>query len=271
MAKQSIDVEVLSVNPWWYAMDRDLAARFIDHQNAKLAEIMQAYPGRFYALASVAMQHPDLAASQLEDAVRRRGMRGAALGCTIAGEELASPRFDPFWKKAQDLQAMIFLHPQDSANATGIAKRVAGGGPLNNVIGNPLETTIALSHLIFQGTLDRFPDLRICAAHGGGYLPSYPDRGDYGCRVIACTDPPPKKKPSAYMRDIYVDSIVFTPEAMRHLAANCGPGRIMIGTDHPNPWVDDPISLVMATPGLSNADRIAILGGTACKLLDIPA
>jgi aminocarboxymuconate-semialdehyde decarboxylase len=201
-------------------------------------------------------------------------MRGASLGCTIAGEELASPRFDPFWKKCQDLNAMVFLHPQDSAIVTGVAKRTEGGGSLANVIGNPLETTIALSHMIFQGTFDRFPELRIAGAHGGGYLPSYIDRSDYGCvanpQTCTAKDPPPKKKASEYMHQIYVDALVFTPEATRHLAAVMGPRRMMIGTDYPFPWVQNPIQTVLDTPGLSDADKTAILGGTACRLLNIP-
>ena len=275
MDRQGLDVAVLSVNPYWYEMDQDLATRFIDRQNAKLAELTQAYPGRFYGMATVALQHPDLAASQLEEAVMRRGLRGVALGCTVAGEELASPRFDPFWKKCQDLEAMVFLHPQDSAAVTGVAKRVQGAGSLANVIGNPLETTIALSHLIFQGTLDRFPTLRICGAHGGGYLPSYVDRSDWGCvanpQTCSPNDPVLKKKPSEYMRRIYVDALVFTPEATRHLAAVVGAGHMMIGTDSPIPWVQNPIETVMATPGLTDDDKVAILGGTARKLLNIPA
>lgn len=274
MDSQGIDVEVLSVNPYWYDMDRALAARFIDAQNARLAEITQTDPQRFYALASVALQHPDLAVAQLEDAVTRRGLRGVSLGCTIAGEELASPRFDPFWKKCQELDIMVFLHPQDSANATGVAKRVQGAGSLAYVIAHPLETTIALSHLIFQGTLDRFPNLRICAAHGGGYLPSYIDRSDWGCAANSQTCPPTdpvlKKKPSEYMKQIYVDALVFTPEATRHLAAVVGPRHMMIGTDSPIPWVQTPIETVLATPGLSDDDKIAILGGTASRLLNIP-
>ena len=274
MAAKRIDVQLLSINPYWYEMDRDLAVRFIDRQNAKLAEATQSSGGRYYALATVAMQDPELAASQLEDGVKRLGMRGAAIGCTVGGDELSDPRFDVFWKKAQDLNAPVFLHPVDSQRVTGVAKRTEGAGSLDNVIGNPLETTIALSHMIFQGTFDRFPQLKISAAHGGGYLGSYVDRSDHGCiaNPDTCkpTDPVLKLKPSEYLKRIYVDALVFTPEATRHLAAVCGPRQLMIGTDDPYPWFDDPVGTVMATPGLTNGDRIAILGGTACRLLDIP-
>ena len=141
------------------------------------------------------------------------------------------------------------------------------------MIGNPLETTIALSHMIFEGTFDKFPKLRICGAHGGGFLPSYADRSDAVCVTFPdrCKDVVLKKKPTEYLRDIYVDSLVFTPEALRHLVATVGVGQVMVGTDFGFPWTRDPVGHVLATPGLGSADKIAILGGTAVKTLGLKA
>jgi aminocarboxymuconate-semialdehyde decarboxylase len=220
----------------------------------------------------VALQFPDLAAQQLEEGMKRWGMRGAAIGGNVEGEELSAAKYDPFWAKAEELQALIFMHPQDAAAATGVTKRVMGNGGLGNVVGNPLETTIFLSHLILEGTFDKFPNLKLLLAHGGGYLPSYPSRMDAGCVVFAQNCKVPlKKRPSEYLRQIYVDSMVYTPENLRHLAAVCGPGQIVIGTDSPIPWVpESPVDPILATPGLSNAEKAAMLGGTACKLLRIP-
>ena len=269
MDEQGIDVEVLSINPFWYSAERELAGRLIDVQNERLAAVCAAHPGRFIALASVALQHPDLAATQLEAAVRKHGMRGAGLGGSISGEELSSPRFDPFWAKAQELDALIFIHPQGFPE---IQARVKGNGFLSNVIGNPLETTVALSHLIFEGTLDRFPRLRICAAHGGGFLPSYAGRFDHGCLAFPanCTGTN-KKPPSEYLKQLYFDSLVFTAEGLRHLVAECGAGHIVLGTDAPFPWTTTAVDHVLGTPGLSDADRIAILGGNLVSLLRIGA
>ncbi len=248
-----------------------MARRIIDVQNEKLMQMCKQSSGRLAAFATVALQFPDLAAEQLEVAIKQQGLCGAAIGCSVEGDELSNPKFDPFWAKAEELQAMLFLHPQDSDNVTGISKRVQGYGALGNVIGNPLETTIALSHLIMDGTLDKFPKLRLCAAHAGGYLPSYAGRLDHGCIVQPnfCKGPGPKKKPSEYLKQIYVDSLIFTPEGLRHLVAEVGAGQIMIGTDYGFPWVDDPVGHVLTTPGLSNADKIAILGGTAAKMLKL--
>jgi aminocarboxymuconate-semialdehyde decarboxylase len=141
---------------------------------------------------------------------------------------------------------------------------------LDNVIGNPLETTIALSHLIFEGTLDPSPGLKICAAHAGGYLPSYAARSDHGCVPFParCTKTL-KNKPTKYLKQLYDDSMVFTPEEPRHLVAEVGASQIVWGTDNPLPWTTTAVDHLLTTPGLSDAERVVILGETAAKLLAI--
>ncbi|HUF90986.1 MAG TPA: amidohydrolase family protein [Candidatus Limnocylindria bacterium] len=269
MDEQGIDVEALSINPYWYAAERDVAREVIRIQNDRLAEICAAQPDRFVAFASVALQHPDLAVEQLEDGVRRLGLRGAGLGGSVNGEELSDAKFHPFWAKAEELGVLVFIHPQGTAELERTT-RLQGNGLLTNTIGNPLETTIALSHLIFDGTLDRFPGLKICAAHGGGYLPSYAARSD----AVQTTFPQRmtgtlRKRPTEYLRQLYVDSIVFTSEALRHLVAEMGAGQILMGTDYPFPWTSTSVDHILATPGLTDADRVAMLGGTAMTLLRI--
>jgi aminocarboxymuconate-semialdehyde decarboxylase len=276
MDEQGIDVEALSINANWYKADRDLAKRIIKIQNEKLAEACAAHPDRFVAFATVALQHPDLAAEQLGDAVKTYGLRGAAIGGSVNGEELSDPKFHPFWAKAEQLGVPVFIHPQATGAPADLQDRLKGNGYLSNVIGNPLETTLALSHLIFEGTLDRFPGLKICAAHGGGFLPSYSGRFDRGCptRPDVCpggTHGPIKKKPSEYLRQMYYDTMVFHPEGVRHLGAEVGASQLLVGTDFPYPWTKTAVDLVLETPGLSDDDKTAILGGTAAKLLGITA
>jgi aminocarboxymuconate-semialdehyde decarboxylase len=271
MDEQGIDVEALSINPYWYAADRDVATKLIQVQNEKLAEFCASAPDRFVAFASVALQHPDLAAQQLVDGVKKYGLRGAGLGGSVDGVELSDPRFHPFWAKAEELGVLVFIHPQGTAEMEETT-RFDGSGGLSNLIGNPLETTLALTHLIFDGTLDRFPGLKICAAHGGGYLPSYAGRSD----AIGRTFPHRittklEKNPTEYLRQMYYDTIVFTPEALRHLAAEVGPGQIVMGTDYPFPWTSTSVDHILGAPELSDADRVAMLGGTAATLLGIPA
>lgn len=268
MDEQGIDVEALSINPFWYATGRDVAAEIVRIQNEKLAGFCATYPERFVAFASVALQYPDLAVQQLEHGVRTLGLRGAAVGASVAGNEFSDPKFHPFWAKAEELGVLIFIHPQSTPE---LAKRFKGNGWLANTIGNPLDTTIALSHLIFEGTLDRFPGLKICSAHGGGFLPSYAPRSDNCLRVAPEMDSGVKlrKKPTEYLRQMYYDTLVFTAEALRHLAAEVGTSQLVIGTDHPIPWNPDPVDHILNAPGFSDDERRAMLGETAAKLLGI--
>jgi aminocarboxymuconate-semialdehyde decarboxylase len=268
MDAQGIDMEALSINPAWYRTERDVVTQVIRIQNERLAEFCAKYPDRFVAFASVALQFPELAVQQLVDGVKKLGLRGAAVGASVADDEFSDPKFHPFWAKAEELGVLIFIHPQSTPD---LARRFKGQGWLANTIGNPLDTTIALSHLIFEGTLDRFPGLKICSAHGGGYLPSYAPRSDNSLRVAPDMDTGVKlkKKPTEYLRQMYYDTLVFTSEALRHLAAEVGSNRLVIGTDHPIPWQDKSIDHVLKTPGFSDKERRAILGETAAKLLGI--
>jgi aminocarboxymuconate-semialdehyde decarboxylase len=159
MDVQGIDMEALSINPFWYRADRDTVAEVVRLNNEGLVEICARNPDRFVAFASVALQFPDLAVQQLEHAVKKLGLRGAAVGASVADDEFADPKFHPFWRKCEELDVLVFLHPQGTPD---LARRLKGNGVLDNVIGNPLDTTIALSHLIFEGTLDAFPGLKIC-------------------------------------------------------------------------------------------------------------
>jgi aminocarboxymuconate-semialdehyde decarboxylase len=266
MDQWGTDMQALSINANWYGVDQNVATKMIQVQNEALAALCARYPDRFVAFASVALQFPELAAQQLEEGVKKYNLRGAAIGGHVNGEECSNPKFDPFWKKAEELGCLVFMHPQGIPE---MDKRLAGKGGLTNVIGNPLETTIFLSHLIFDGTLDKFPGLKICSAHAGGYLPSYAARSDYGCVRFPGCEKDLKKKPSEYLRQLYFDSMVFTPEGLRHLIAETGVSQIMIGTDYPFPWSTTTVDHVLNTPGLTDADKRAILGGTAAKLLRI--
>lgn len=271
MDSQAVDMEVLSINPFWYGRERDLAGQIVKVQNEKLAELCASKPDRFAAFASLTLQAPDLAVTELETAVKKQGLKGAAIGGMVNGVEFSDPKFHPVWAKAEELGVPLFIHPQGVAE---LGKRLSGNGWLGNTIGNPLETTIALSHLIFEGTLDRFPGLKVIAAHGGGYLPSYADRSDHACMVgpKGCNpDIKLKKKPTEYLRQLYFDSLIFTPEAIRHLAAQVGASQIVLGSDYPYPWEMKPVDHIFASTSLSDDEKIAILGTTAAKLLNIPA
>jgi aminocarboxymuconate-semialdehyde decarboxylase len=267
MDAQAIDMEVLSINPFWYGRDRDLAEKIVTIQNEKLAELVASNRDRFAAFASLTLQDPALAVRQLETAMKKQGLKGAAIGDQVAGDEFSNPKFDPVWAKAEELGAVLFIHPQ---GVPELNKRWKGNGWLANTIGNPLGTTIALQHLIFEGTLDRFPGLKLLAAHGGGYLGSYAPRDDHACLVSPANCNPDiklKKQPTEYLKQIHFDSLVFTPEALRHLVAQVGASQIMLGSDYPYIWELHPVDHIFATHTLSDAEKHAILSSNAAKLL----
>ena len=271
MDAQAVDLEVLSINPFWYGRDRDLAAQIVKIQNEKLAELCASKPDRFAAFASLTLQAPDLAVQELETAVKKQGLKGAAIGGIVDGVEFSDPKFHPVWAKAEELGVPLFIHPQ---GVPELDKRLSGNGWLANTIGYPLETTIALSHLIFEGTFDRFPGLKVIAAHGGGFLPSYADRSDHACLVgpKGCNpDIKLKKQPTEYLKQIYFDSLIYSPEAIRHLAAQVGAGQIVLGSDYPYPWQLHPVDHIFASTSLSDDEKADILGRTAAKLFNLTA
>ena len=267
MDKEGIDYQAINVNAWGYSADRALARDLIQLQNEKIAEAVAKNPDRFVGMATLALQHPDLAADQLDQAVRKLGLRGAAIGGSVEGQELSDRKFDPFWAKAEELGVMLLMHPQP-AEGTTQNPRLQGKGGLGNTIGNPLETTVFLSHLIFEGTLDRFPGLKICGAHAGGYLPSYSGRSDALCGRGGGADCKAlKRRPSEDFRNqLYIDTMIFHEEGLRHLVAEVGVDHIFYGTDYPFDWPVG-IDFVLNAPFLNNAQKEQILGGNLIKHL----
>src|SRR6266478_363010 len=187
-------------------------------------------------------------------------------GGHVMGEDLSGPRFDPFWAKAQELGVIVFMHPQSAENVVK-PDGLKGKGDLGNIIGNPLETAVFLTHMMFDGTLDRFPGLKICAAHGGGYMPSYLGRFEVDCQVRNNANCANKKHPSEYLKSqVLVDSIVVSEEGLRHLVAEVGAGQVVFGTDEPFNWPTS-VDTILNASFLSDAEKETILGGTLVKLL----
>ncbi len=184
------------------------------------------------------------------------------------GEDLSLPKYDPFWAKAAELGAIVFMHP---GGADNIIREGAfeGRGALGNIMGNPLETTYFLSRLIFDGVFDRHPQLRVCGAHAGGYLPSYFGRTEAACDVRGNPNCANTKRPKEYLRSqILVDTMIFSDEGLRHLVNEMGASQIVYGTDNPLNWPVT-VDLVLDAAWLGNADKEAILGGNLIKLLRI--
>ncbi|MEO3855448.1 amidohydrolase family protein [Acrocarpospora sp. B8E8] len=266
MDDAGISTQIVSVNPgqYHYWMGEADSAELVGRVNAQLARIVEsAPPNRLLGLATVSLQHPELAATQLERAVERDGLVGVQISTSAGGRDLADPAFDGLWSAAERLDVAVFVHPLGCPQLTD---RLAPSY-LNNVVGQPLETTIALSLLIFSGVLDRHPGLRICAAHGGGYLPHYLGRGDHawGVRPDSRTMAHP---PRWYLRGIYVDSLVHSAEVLTNLLRTMGPDRVVVGTDYPFDMGEtDPASAIGAVRHLTAEQRHAIAVDNALRLL----
>jgi aminocarboxymuconate-semialdehyde decarboxylase len=268
MDELGIDIQAIHVgNYWWYPAERSLARRITRVMNEGMADCVARHPDRFVALAAVSLQHPELAAEELEHAVKELGLRGASIGGHVNGEVPSSSHFDSFWAMADELDVPVFMHPQRSEFFVDPSK-FEGSGGLANIIGNPLETTMFLSRLIFDGTFDRHPGLRVVAPHGGGFLPSYSGRSEVACRSedANCAN---SKSARDYLRSqIFVDSLVFTEDGLEHLVKVMGASQVVYGTDTPYDWPDT-LDLILEADRLSNAEKEAIVGGNLIKLLRI--
>lgn len=261
-----IDVQAISPSPsqFYYWADPALAADVVHRCNERIAELCAQRPDRLVGLGTVALQHPDLAAEQLDTAVRAFGLRGVEISSQVQGRDLDDPAFAPFWETAQALECLVFLHPFGSSMGERLDRYY-----LSNVIGQPLETTIALSHLIFGGVLDRYPGLRVCCAHGGGYLPYYIGRSDHAYRVRP-EAALPEHPPSRYLRQVWFDSVVYEPDTLRHLVDRVGTSQVVLGTDYPFDMGSYRVhELLAGVPGLTAADRADLLGRNASRLLKL--
>ncbi|SFK09382.1 aminocarboxymuconate-semialdehyde decarboxylase [Amycolatopsis sacchari] len=260
-----VDVQVVSPSPshYHYWAGPDLATAVCRAANRGVAAVVAQAPERLVGFGLVPLQHPGLCVEALDDALGL-GLKGVEISSFAPGVELSDERLDPFWARAAETGAVVFLHPFGCSLDERLDRFY-----LANTVGQPVENAVALSHLIFAGVLDRHPDLRVVAAHGGGYLPTYLGRSDHAWQVRPearrCAEPP-----SAYVRRIWFDSLVHTPQALRALVAAVGADRVVLGSDHPfDMGVPDPVARLDAA-GLDAADRAAIAGGTAQKLGLVP-
>ncbi|MGZ5127756.1 MAG: amidohydrolase family protein, partial [Burkholderiales bacterium] len=267
MDKMGIDVQAISTSPlqYYYAIDPELGRQTSRSINDRLAEIAGSNPDRFVALGTAPMQEPSLAVAELEYCMRNLGFRGMELGTNVGGVELADSRYEPFFARAEALNALIFLHPIGFTDTRRLTQHF-----LTNIIGNPLDTTVALAHIVFGGVLERHPRLKIVVAHGGGYMGHYPARMDQAYKVRPECHDHIKRPPSYYMKKIYYDTMVFDQKQLEHLVNLWGADHVLIGTDYPyDMGYYKPVEFVNGTKSLTRSEREAILGGNAARLLGL--
>jgi aminocarboxymuconate-semialdehyde decarboxylase len=266
MDKMGVDVQAISVSPFqfMYSLPAEHGRKTARMTNENLAAIVGKHPSRFVALANVPLQAPDAAVEELEYCVKTLGFRGVEIGTNIAGHEISRGR-DRFWATVQALDVMVFMHPNGFTGGERLADHY-----FINSIGNPLDSTVAIGHLVFDGVLERFPKLKIVAAHGGGYVSHYPARMDHVWSARADARTVLKKKPRQSLAKLYFDTIVFDREQLKHLVNLWGADHIVAGTDYPYDmgWYD-PRGFVEGCDFLKDGDKAKILGLNAARLLKL--
>lgn len=263
MDQAGVDMQAVAPVPQAHAWaGRALSERIVAVTNEAVAAFCARQPGRLLPVGTVALQHPDLAVEQLRQAVTGLRLRGVQISTAAApGVELDDPRLAEFWAAAEELGAAVLIHPWGCTLGSRLNAYY-----LFNTVGNPTETALALSRIIFSGLLERHPGLKIWSAHGGGYLPSYIVRADHAwsAREDARTT---RRPPGELLRQTFTDSLVYTPEQLRHLVAVMGPGQVTLGSDYPfDMGVEDPVER-LAAAGLDDATVAAVRGGNAARLL----
>ncbi|GGF78125.1 amidohydrolase [Azorhizobium oxalatiphilum] len=265
MDRKGIDLSVVSTAPpmFYYWAPAELALKAARNVNDGIAEMVAQAPDRLRGMASVPMQHPELAVAELERAVKEHGFRAVEIGTTIEGVQLADPRFRPFLKRARELDVLVFIHPYYVGSKAGLEDYY-----LTNLVGNPTDTTVSLANLIFSGVLDELAGLKLMAAHGGGYLPYQIGRLVHGQKVRAEAKVHTQSCPKELLKTLYFDTLVFDPQALRYLVDLVGPEHVALGTDAPFDMGDEtPVASLDAVAGLTDADRDRIGAGTALALI----
>ncbi len=267
MDRMGIDIQAVSPGPqaYNYWLDPDLGREASRMVNDDLAALVATHPDRLVAMGTVPLQDARLAVAEMEYCVKKLGMRGIEISSHVNGTEISDKRLEPFWAKAEELGILIFLHPLGTTSADRLADHY-----FNNVIANPLEATIAVGYLVMDGVLDRHRKLKICVAHGGGYVSHYPGRMDHTYRARADGRVNIKRPPSEYIKRLYFDTVLFDHAQLTHLVKRWGADHLILGTDWPYDMAEtDPVGFVESCKGLTAAERAQIEGLNAAKLLGL--
>ena len=269
MDKMGVDIQAVCPAPYhyFYFTEPAYGAELAREVNEGIAQLVSDHPDRFVGMGSVPLQNPELAVQELEYAVKKLGLRGVEINTNVNGMNLTDPRLglEKFFAKANELGTVIFMHPLGFTQGERLTNHY-----FNNVIGNPLDTTIAVSHLIFDGVVARHPKIKFIAAHGGGFVAHYWARMDHAWRARPDTKTVIKKKPSSYLEKFYFDTITFDPRMLKNLIDRYGADHVMLGTDYPyDMGEDDPRGLIAEVNKLKAEDRKLIEGGNAMKIFKI--
>ena len=264
MDERRVDVHALSLSPvmHWHNLPAAEGIAMAREANDDVAEMVALYPSRFVGLGFLPLQDPAAAVEELERCMTGLAFMGIIVSTNVGGVDWDAPELFPVLQAARDLKALVFMHP-----ARGRGDSFLTRYHLRNLIGNPLETTIAIASLIFGGVLDRLPELDMCFAHGGGYACLGIGRMDRGKHVR------PEARdmallPSQYLTGLYFDSLVHSHPALSHLLDVVGADRVVLGSDYPADMGEPfPVEFVESHPDLTPGQRRLILGGNMERLM----
>jgi len=264
MDAAEVDVHVLSVTPqtYLYNQEASLAATTSALQNDQIAALVKAHPDRFMGIATLPMQAPERAAEELARAVRTLGMHGAMIGSNVMGKNLDDASFEPLWAMAAELGAFMLIHPNNVAGVDRLHSYY-----LNNLIGNPLDTTIAAACLVFGGVLQRHPTLNVLLVHGGGFVPYQAGRWVHGWHVRPEPKLHLKQSPEPWIDRFYYDTILHAKSQLEFLVASVGPSRVLLGSDYPYDMGTGECVRQVNALWIDDADKATILNGNALRLL----
>ncbi|MER6496543.1 MULTISPECIES: amidohydrolase family protein [Streptomyces] len=265
MDAQGVDVQLVSPSPshYHYWADEETAEKVFRRANEATAAHCAQAPERLHGLGLVPLQHPEQAVRALEHALEQ-GLSGVEISSHAPGRELSDPAYEPFWTRAAHRGAIVFLHPFGCTLDERLDQWY-----LSNVVGQPVENAVALSHLIFSGVLDRHPGLKLIAAHGGGYLPTHIGRSDHAWSARSDAGAGCAHLPSSYLKRLYFDSLVHDPHVLRELVRVAGADRVLLGSDYAfDMGAEDPVAALRAAR-LPDSDFHAIRGANAAALLDL--
>ena len=264
MKASDVDMQVLSNTPqtFLYNQDSGLTTASSIVQNEQIAKHVRDYPRSFYGLATLPMQAPKVAADELSRAMTKLGLKGAQIGSNIMGKNLDEPEFEPLWAVANEHSAFIMVHPN---NVAGIDRMRSYY--LNNLIGNPLDTTIAAACLVFGGVIERFPNIRFFMVHGGGFAPYQAGRWQHGWQVRPEPKKNLKKPPAETIRTFYWDTILHSQPALEYLVSAFGANHVILGSDYPYDMGTFECARQVKALSIPQLDKVTILNGLVQTLL----
>lgn len=266
MDATGVDMQAISPSPalFYYDRDPESCLWWSQRLNDGIAEAVKECPSRFIGLATVPLQDTKLALSEADRAINKLGLRGIIIGAHANNHTFDSPEFLPFFKEIANLDVPVFIHPK------GADTGMMAGYHLGNLVGNPLETTLAAANLIFGGILEKFPGLKFYLAHAGGNVPYLKGRWEHGYQVRAECKLKISHPPSYYLPLLYFDTITHSAPALQYLINEMGSDRVVMGTDYPADMCEDrPVFMVQSVPGISDGDRRRILGDNAARLFKL--